>query len=67
MGLIFRTKTLIYQRQAYLDVNILFGNTIHLVDPEIRKMLKKGMFGNQDSTFQSGPSFTYQSNENSFL
>ena len=34
---------------------ILFGNITHLVDPEIRKMLGKGLSGNRDSTFYSGP------------
>ena len=52
---IFETKMLIYQSEATSDVNVLFGNIIHLLDTEIRKMLEKGLFGNQDSTFYSGP------------
>ena len=38
-----------------LDVKILLCIITHLVDPEIRKMLGKGLYGNQDSTFHSGP------------
>ena len=39
---IFKTKMLIYQSKANLDVKILFGNIARLIDPEIRKMLEKG-------------------------
>ena len=47
---------LIYQsKKANLDMKILFDNITHLIDPEIRKMLERGLFGNQDSTFCSGP------------
>ena len=52
---IFETKMLIYQSKAKLDVRILFSNIKHLIDPEIRKMLGKGLYGNHDSTFHSGP------------
>ena len=38
-----------------LNEKILFGSVPHLTDPEIRKMLVKGMFGNKNSTFHSGP------------
>ena len=31
-----------------------FGNITHLLDPEIRKILEKGLHGDQDSTFHSG-------------
>ena len=51
---IFEDKVLIYQSKDNLDVKI-FGNTTHLIDPEIRIMLEEGLCGNQDSTFQSGP------------
>ena len=46
-----RKKMFIYQSKANLDVESLFGNITHLVDPEVRKMLERGLFGNQDSTF----------------
>ena len=52
---IFEAKILIYQSKANLDETILFGNITNLIDPEIRKMMEKGLFGNQDSTFHSGP------------
>ena len=52
---IFETKILIDQSTANLDMKILFGNITHLRDAEIRKMLEKGLFGNQDSMFHSGP------------
>ena len=37
-----------------LDEKIFFGNVSYLIDPEIRKMLVKVMFGNKDSLFHSG-------------
>ena len=52
---IFKTEMLIYQSKANLDEKILFGKITHHLDPEIRKMLVNGKFGNEDSTFQSGP------------
>ena len=52
---IFKTEMLIYQSKVNLDEKTLFGNTPHLIDPEIRKMLVKGTFGNKYSTFHSGP------------
>ena len=55
---IFETKLLIYQSKANLDVKILFGNITHLIDLEIWEILEKGLFGDQDSTFHSGPWFT---------
>ena len=36
-----------YQSKVNLDEKILFGSIPHLTDPEIRKMLVKGMFGNK--------------------
>ena len=41
--------------KANLDDKILFGKITHRLDPEIRKMLVKGIFGNADSTLQFGP------------
>ena len=52
---IFKTEMLIYQSKDNLDEKILFGSIPHLIDPETRKMLVKGMFGNKISTFHSGP------------
>ena len=40
--------------KANLDEKILFGKTIHHFDPEIRKMLVRGMFWNKGSSFHSG-------------
>ena len=39
MRLIFKTKILISQSTANLDVNILFGISTHLIDPELGKCL----------------------------
>ena len=56
MRLIFKkTKKLIYLSKANLDVKIVFGNITQLIDPEIWKILARGLYGNQDSTFHSGP------------
>ena len=52
---IFKNELFIYQSKVNLDEKILFGSIPHLTDPEIRKMLVKGMFGNKNSTFHSGP------------
>ena len=52
---IFKTKELIYHSKANLDEKILFGSIPHHTSPEIRKMLVNGMFGNNSSTFHSGP------------
>ena len=59
---ILETKILIYQSKANLDVKSLFGNITHLVDPEIRKMLEKGLIGSQDSIFHCGPWFACNRN-----
>ena len=47
MRLIFKTEMFIYQSNVNLDEKILLGSIPHLTDPEIRKMLVKGMFGNK--------------------
>ena len=39
----------IYQSKVNLDEKILFGSIPHLTDPEIKKMLAKGTFGNEIS------------------
>ena len=49
---IFKTEMLIYQSKANLDEEIFFGKIF--LDPELRKMLVKVMFGNEDSTFHYG-------------
>ena len=51
---IFITEMFIYQSKVNLDEKTLFGSISHLTDPEIRKKLVKGMFGNKNSTFHSG-------------
>ena len=58
MPLIFKTKMLIYQSKAKLDVKILFGNITHLIDLEFWEMLEEYLLGDQDSKFHSGPPFT---------
>ena len=52
---IFKTGMLIYQSKANLDEKHLFGEITHHLDQEIRKMMANGKFGNEDSTFHSGP------------
>ena len=52
---IFKTEMVINQSKANLDEKILFGKITHHLDPEIRKMQVRGMFGNENSTFHSGP------------
>ena len=52
---IFKTEMLIYQSQANLDEKIVFGKITRYLDPEIGKMLERGMFGNGNSTFHSVP------------
>ena len=56
---IFKTKVLIYQSKANLDVKILFGKIKHLKDPTTIKMLVKVCIGIENSTFHSGPSFMW--------
>ena len=55
---IFKTDMLIFQSKANLDEKILFGKITHHLDPAIRKMLVKSKFGNEKSTFHSGPQIT---------
>ena len=55
MRLIFKIEMLICQSKVNLDDKILFGNITHHSDPEIRKMLVRGMFWNNDSSFHYGP------------
>ena len=46
----------IYIKYQYTNkIPILFRKVTHHLDPEIRKILVKDMFGNEDSTFHSGP------------
>ena len=45
---ILKTEMLIYQSKAKLAEKILLGKIIHYLDPEIRKMLVNGKFGNED-------------------
>ena len=54
----------IYQSKVNFDEKIFFGSIPHLTDPEIRKMLVKGMLGNKNSAFHSGPLFTFYRNWN---
>ena len=46
--LILKNKQLTYQSKANLNMKILLGDITHLIDPEIRKMLQRGLYGNQD-------------------
>ena len=55
MRSIFKIEILIHQSKANLDEKILFGKITHHLDPEIGKMLVRGMHWNTDSTFHSGP------------
>ena len=56
---IFKTEVFIYHSKVNLDEKIFFGSIPHLTDPESRKVMVKGMFGNKNSTFHSGPWFTF--------
>ena len=55
MSSTFKTEMFIYLSKVNLDEKILFGSIPHLTDPEIWKMLVKGMSGIKNSTFHSGP------------
>ena len=55
MRQIFKTNMLIYQSKANLVEKMLFGNMTHLKGPEIRKMVERALYGNQNFTFHSGP------------
>ena len=52
------TKMLILQSKTNLDGKILFGKVTNLLEPDVRKMLVRCMFGNENSTFHSDLSFT---------
>ena len=52
--LIFKIRMLFYQSKVNLDVEILFRNASRLMDPDITKMQKRDLYGNQSSTFHSG-------------
>ena len=47
MGSIFKTELLIYHSKANLDEKILFDKFTHHLDPEIRKMSVRGLYGNR--------------------
>ena len=51
MRLILKIEMLIYQSKANLEKKILFGKITHGFDPEIWKMLGRGIFRIKDSTF----------------
>ena len=59
MWSIFKIRMLIFQSMAKLVKKILFGKITHHLDPEIREMMERGMFGSGNSTFQFGSLFTY--------
>ena len=46
-----------YQSKANLDVNVLFGKVVHLLDLEIRKMLVKDLLGKEAIMFDFRPRF----------
>ena len=45
---IFKTEILIYQSKANFDEKILFDKMIHHLDPEIREMPVRGLYGNPE-------------------
>ena len=51
---IFKTEMLFFQSRANLGQKMSFCNITHHLDHGIRKILVKGMFGNEDFTFHSG-------------
>ena len=55
MRQIVKTAMSINQSKANLDEKILFGKITRHLDPEIRKMLGRGMFREKDSIFHCGP------------
>ena len=55
MRSIFKAEILIHQSKTNLDEKILFGKIAHHLDAEIRKLQVNSKFGNEDSTFHSGP------------
>ena len=56
----FKTEKLIYPAEANIDrcEPFFFGKIIHLLNPESKNMLVRGLYGNDDSKLDSGPSFT---------
>ena len=61
-------EMLIYQSEANLDVKILFEKITHHFDPVIRKILAilaRSLYGDENSTFESGQLFTRRWNLNS--
>ena len=53
-----KNKTSIHQSNANLEMwTSLFGWTIFLLDVRIRRMLIRGLHGNENSMFDSGPLF----------
>ena len=54
MWVIFKANMLTYQSKPNSDEKILFGKITHHLEPEISKMLVRGMFGNKNSTSHSG-------------
>ena len=55
MQLLSTVEMLSYQSKANLDEKILFGKVTHLLGPKIRNILVRGLCGNENSTFDSGP------------
>ena len=47
IGPIFKTELLIYQSKANLDEKILFDKVTHHLDPKMRKMPVRGLYGNR--------------------
>ena len=50
MRLVLKTKLLIYQSNANLDVKILFVKVTNLLDTELRETLMRSWYGNEHST-----------------
>ena len=47
------TEVLIYQSNANFDVKILFGKIALYLDPELRKTLVRGLYGDENFMFYS--------------
>ena len=54
-GLSKQMHELINYRRDNLHVEILFCRIAYHLDPEIRKMLERGLHWNEDSMFHSAP------------
>ena len=61
---ILKIEMLTFQSKTSLHEKILFGKITHYLDPEIRKMLIKGMFWNKHSTLHFGPVITCKNLQN---